>query len=206
VLQPGGNAARRARSRSGEPYAAQGPDPQRVRAIIRGGAAFYVERYGAKIDRSRSERDAILVDDRWQPPWGGPGRPERTPAGHPRRWQSLHRAAGQRCGRRALRADALGQPRLRPWTNYFHLARAENPTIKALDVGYFTPDSPHYASYLNAVAAGANFAIVNRFAMFEQIALAFEEVFARPLSLMYEISHNLVQRELSPEFGWVHVH
>ena len=68
------------------------------------------------------------------------------------------------------------------------------------------PDSPHYTDYLNAVAAGANFAIVNRFTMFEQIALAFEEVFNQPLSLVYEISHNLVQRELSPEFGWVHVH
>ena len=28
----------------------------------------------------------------------------------------------------------------------------------------------------------------------------------KPLALVYEISHNLVQRELSPEFGWVHVH
>jgi tRNA-splicing ligase RtcB len=91
-------------------------------------------------------------------------------------------------------------------TNYFHLARKENPTIKALDLGYFTPDSAHYSDYLNAVAAGANFAIVNRLAMFEQIALAFQDVFKKPLSLVYEISHNLVQRELSPEFGWVHVH
>jgi len=42
--------------------------------------------------------------------------------------------------------------------------------------------------------------------MFEQIALAFEEVFKQPLVLVYEISHNLVQREFSAEFGWVHVH
>jgi len=31
-------------------------------------------------------------------------------------------------------------------------------------------------------------------------------VFHEPLALLYEISHNLVQRERSPEFGWVHVH
>jgi tRNA-splicing ligase RtcB len=179
-------------------------------AIIRGGAAFYVERYGAKIDRSRSERDAIPVDDRWQPPWGGVGRPER---GIP---QLATLGGGNHFIELQgnIEADAL-YVQLHSGsrgfghglaTNYFHLARAENPTIKALDLGYFTPDSPHYASYLNAVAAGANFAIVNRFAIFEQIALAFEEVFRKPLALVYEISHNLVQRELSPEFGWVHVH
>lgn len=58
-------------------------------------------------------------------------------------------------------------------TNYFHLAKAENPAIRALDLGYFTPESAHYRDYLNAVAAGGNFAIVNRLAMFEQIAAAF---------------------------------
>src|SRR2546429_8236138 len=42
--------------------------------------------------------------------------------------------------------------------------------------------------------------------MFEQLAAAFEDVFGKPLSLVYEISHNLVQREHHPEFGWVHVH
>jgi tRNA-splicing ligase RtcB len=36
--------------------------------------------------------------------------------------------------------------------------------------------------------------------------MAFEEVFSKTLSLVYEISHNLVQREHHPEFGWVHVH
>ncbi len=179
-------------------------------AIIRGGAAYYVQRFGARVDRSRSERDAIPVDDRWQPPWGGPGRPER---GMPQlgtlgggnhfielqgnvKTDTLY--VQMHSGSRGF-GHGLA-------TNYFHLARKENPTIKALDLGYFTPDSPHYADYLNAVAAGANFAIVNRFAMFDQISLAFEEVFTKPLSLVYEISHNLVQRELSPEFGWVHVH
>jgi tRNA-splicing ligase RtcB (3'-phosphate/5'-hydroxy nucleic acid ligase) len=179
-------------------------------AIIRGGAALYVERYGAKIDRSRSERDAIPVDDRWQPPWGGPGRPERgvpqlATLGGGNHFIELQGNVGSDTLYVQMHSGSRGFGHGLA-TNYFHLARAENPTIKALDLGYFTPDSPHYASYLNAVAAGANFAIVNRFAMFEQIALAFKEVFHQPLALVYEISHNLVQRELSPEFGWVHVH
>src|SRR5256714_9360398 len=179
-------------------------------AIIRGGAAYYVERYGARIDRSRSERDAIPVDDRWQPPWGGPGRPERgvpqlATLGGGNHFIELQGNVGTDTLYVQMHSGSRGFGHGLA-TNYFHLARAENPTIKALDLGYFTPDSPHYASYLNAVAAGANFAVVNRFAMFEQIALAFEEVFHKPVSLVYEISHNLVQREFSPEFGWVHVH
>jgi tRNA-splicing ligase RtcB len=93
-------------------------------------------------------------------------------------------------------------------TNYFEWARKENPSIKSIDLGYFSPESPSggYRSYLNAVAAGANFAIVNRLVMFEQLARAFEEVFGSPLNLVYEISHNLVQREFHPDYGWVQVH
>src|SRR5207253_1467090 len=179
-------------------------------AIIRGGAAFYVERYGAKIDRSRSERDAIPVDDRWQPPWGGPGRPERGvpqlgTLGGGNHFIELQENVGNGNLYVQMHSGSRGFGHGLA-TNYFQLARAQNPAIKALDLGYFTPDSPHYAGYLNAVAAGANFAIVNRLAMFEQLALAFEQVFHKPLRLVYEISHNLVQREQHPEFGWVHVH
>jgi tRNA-splicing ligase RtcB len=179
-------------------------------AIIRGGAGYYVQRYGAKIDRARSERDAIPVDDRWQPPWGGPGRPERGipqlgTLGGGNHFIELQGNVGTDTLYVQMHSGSRGFGHGLA-TNYFHLARSENPTIRALDLGYFTPDSPHYADYLNAVAAGANFAIVNRFAMFEQIARAFEDVFGKPLSLVYEISHNLVQREFSPEFGWVHVH
>jgi tRNA-splicing ligase RtcB (3'-phosphate/5'-hydroxy nucleic acid ligase) len=179
-------------------------------AIIRGGATYYIQRFGAMVDRSRSERDAIPVDDRWQPPWGGPGRPERGipqlgTLGGGNHFIELQGNVNTDTLYVQLHSGSRGFGHGLA-TNYFHLARKENPTIKALDLGYFTPDSPHYGDYLNAVAAGANFAIVNRFAMFEQIALAFEEVFKKPLSLVYEISHNLVQRELSPEFGWVHVH
>src|SRR5438445_1801838 len=179
-------------------------------AIIRGGAGYYVERYGAKIDRSRSERDAIPVDDRWQPPWGGPGRPERgvpqlATLGGGNHFIELQGNLGTDTLYVQMHSGSRGFGHGLA-TNYFHLARAENPAIKALDLGYFTPESAHYRDYLNAVAAGGNFAIVNRLAMFEQIAAAFEDVFGQPLSLVYEISHNLVQREHHSEFGWVHVH
>jgi len=92
-------------------------------------------------------------------------------------------------------------------TNYFNMAKEEKPNeIKHLDMGYFTPDSVHYRSYLNAVAAGGNFAIINRLILFEQIADAFYQVFGAELELIYEISHNLVQREWHPDYGdvWVH--
>src|ERR687890_726942 len=45
--------------------------------LVRGGAEYYVEKYGATFDRSRAERHRIPVDDSWKPPWGGKGRPER---------------------------------------------------------------------------------------------------------------------------------
>lgn len=92
-------------------------------------------------------------------------------------------------------------------TNYFELAKLEKPdVITDIDLGYFTPESKHYRSYLNAVAAGGNFAIINRLILFEQVAEAFREVFGGELELIYEISHNLVQREQHPQFGdvWVH--
>ena len=56
------------------------------------------------------------------------------------------------------------------------------------------------------MAAGGNFAIINRLAIFEQVAQAFTSVFDAELRLVYEISHNLVQRETHPGFGdvWVH--
>ncbi len=90
-------------------------------------------------------------------------------------------------------------------TNYVHLAKAANPDHQGAGLGYFTPESARYRDYLNAVAAGGNFAIANRLAMFEQIAAAFQHVFGQPLSPVHEISHNLAQGEHHPEFGEVHV-
>jgi tRNA-splicing ligase RtcB len=72
---------------------------------------------------------------------------------------------------------------------------------------YFSPDSPLWFEYKNAVAAGANFAIANRLLIWEGVGRAFRKVFGSEPELVYEISHNLVQEEEVPALGgtfWVH--
>jgi tRNA-splicing ligase RtcB len=179
--------------------------------LVRGGAEYYVEKYGAAFDRSRAERHRIPVDDAWGIPWGGKGRPERG-------LDQLGSLGGGNHFIELQRAEEIGTLFVQVHTgsrgfghglatNYFELAREERPeAMTDIDLGYFTPDSKHYGDYLNAVAAGGNFAILNRLIIFEQVAEAFREVFGDELNLIYEISHNLVQREWHPEFGEVWVH
>ncbi|MGA9997773.1 MAG: RtcB family protein, partial [Pyrinomonadaceae bacterium] len=179
--------------------------------LVRGGAEYYVEKYGARFDRSRAERHRIPVDDDWQIPFGGKGRPERG-------MSQLGSLGGGNHFIELQRAEETGTLFLQVHTgsrgfghglatNYFELAREERPEqIIDIDLGYFTPDSKHYKDYLNAVAAGGNYAILNRLIIFEQVALAFAEVFGERLELIYEISHNLVQREWHPSFKEVWVH
>jgi tRNA-splicing ligase RtcB (3'-phosphate/5'-hydroxy nucleic acid ligase) len=178
--------------------------------LVRGGAEYYVERYGASFDRSRAERHRIPVDDSWQIPWGGKGRPERG-------MEQIGSLGGGNHFIELQVSEQTGTLFLQVHTgsrgfghglatNYFELAREEKEEIKDIDLGYFTPESRHYKDYLNAVAAGGNYAILNRLIIFEQVAEAFYEVFGDELDLIYEISHNLVQKEWHPEFGdiWVH--
>jgi tRNA-splicing ligase RtcB (3'-phosphate/5'-hydroxy nucleic acid ligase) len=174
--------------------------------LMRGGAEYYVEKYGATFDRSRAERHRLPVDDDWQPPLGGKGRPERGMDQLGSLGGGNHFIELQRCeetGTLFVQAHTGS----RGWghglaTNYFEMAKTEKPhTITDIDLGYFTPDSEHYRDYLNAVASGGNFAIINRLVIFEQIAEAFRDVFGGELELIYEISHNLVQKESHPEFG-----
>jgi tRNA-splicing ligase RtcB (3'-phosphate/5'-hydroxy nucleic acid ligase) len=184
---------------------------QEFNNLVRGGAEYYVEKYGATFDRSRAERHRIPVDDAWQIPWGGKGRPERG-------LDQLGSLGGGNHFIELQRAEDTGTLFLQVHTgsrgfghglatNYFELAREERPeTITDIDLGYFTPDSLHYSDYLNAVAAGGNYAILNRLIIFEQVAEAFHKVFGADLELIYEISHNLVQREWHPDFGEVWVH
>ncbi len=177
--------------------------------LVRGGAEHYVAAFGASFARSTAERHRIPVDDDWEIPYGGRGRPERGIA------QVGSLGGGNHF--MELQADEDG----RLWvmvhtgsrgfghgltTNFFQLARQEHPDLPSLDLGYFTPDSRHWRSYRNAVAAGGNFAIVNRLVIFEQLARAFFDTFGEELELVYEISHNLAQLEPHPEFGdvWVH--
>ncbi|HLL71856.1 MAG TPA: RtcB family protein [Pyrinomonadaceae bacterium] len=179
--------------------------------LVRGGAEYYVEKYGATFDRSRAERHRIPVDDGWQIPWGGKGRPERGlnqmgSLGGGNHFIELQRSeqTGTLFVQVHTGSRGFGHGLA---TNYFEMAREERPDqITDIDLGYFMPDSLHYRDYLNAVAAGGNYAILNRLIIFEQVADAFRSVFGRELELIYEISHNLVQREWHPEFGdvWVH--
>lgn len=182
--------------------------------LVRGGAEHYVEAYGAAFDRSRAERHRIPVEDAWRVPWGGKGMPERGQGQLGSLGGGNHFIELQRCEETGTlfvqvhtgsRGFGHGLA-----TNYFEMARAERAglggEVTDIDLGYFTPESRHFRDYLNAVAAGGNFAILNRLVIFEQIADAFQKVFKAELELVYEISHNLVQAEDHPEFGpvWVH--
>ncbi|HYE14526.1 MAG TPA: RtcB family protein, partial [Pyrinomonadaceae bacterium] len=170
-----------------------------------------VEKYGATFDRSHAERHRIPVEDGWQIPWGGKGKPERGleqlgSLGSGNHFIELQRS--QQTGTLFVQVHTgsrgFGHGLA---TNYFELAREEHPELmKDIDLGYFTPESRHYRDYLNAVAAGGNYAILNRLVIFEQVSEAFREVFGEDLELIYEISHNLVQKEWHPDLGdvWVH--
>src|SRR5437763_5402875 len=184
---------------------------QEFQNLVRGGAEYYVEKYGASFDRSRAERHRIPVDDDWQIPWGGKGKPERGlnqlgSLGGGNHFIELQKSVETETlfvqAHTGSRGFGHGLA-----TNYFEMAKAEKPdTITDIDLGYFTPDSRHYRDYLNAVAAGGNYAIINRLIIFEQVAEAFRQTFGTELELIYEISHNLVQREWHPEYGEVWVH
>ncbi len=179
--------------------------------FVRGGAELYTSRHGSAVDRHKAERQRIPVSDSWDIPWGGPGNPERGMGqlgtlGGGNHFIELQRSEEAQTLFVQLHTGSRGFGHGLA-TNYFAMAKAEHPERgNELDLGYFTPDSPHFEAYSNAVAAGGNYAIVNRLVIFEAVAEAFEKVFREPLELVYEISHNLVQAEQHPDFGdvWVH--
>jgi len=178
--------------------------------IVRGGAEYFAATQGTTFQRDRAERDRLPVDDAWQIPWGGPGRPERGvpqlgSLGGGNHFIELQRSRVTGTVSVQIHTGSRGFGHGLA-TNYFALARAERPEVRDLDLGYFPPDSPHRGDYLNAVSAAGNFAIVNRLIVMEHVAAAFRATFSAELSLIYEISHNLVQRESHPDLGdvWVH--
>jgi tRNA-splicing ligase RtcB len=180
-----------------------------LQEVARGGAEHYASKYGSPIDRSRSERQRFEVDDAWDMPLGGAGSPERGAAQLGTLGGGNHFIELQRCEETGtlfvqLHTGSRGFGHGLA-TSYFDRARSEAPDVEH-DLGYFVPGSEHFEGYRNAVAAGANFAIVNRLVIFEAIAEAFEKVFGGSLELVYEISHNLVQPELHPDFGEVWAH
>ncbi|MFO0640517.1 MAG: RtcB family protein [Polyangiaceae bacterium] len=181
-----------------------------LQEIVRGGAEHYIDKHRPDVSHTRAERQRVPVRDTWDVPWGGKGSPERGldqlgTLGGGNHFIELQR--GEPSGHLFVQVHTgsrgFGHGLA---TNYFELAREENPDVKDIDLGYFRPDSPHFSEYLDAVAAGANFAIVNRLAIFSLVAEAFRKVFKEDLELVYEISHNLVQAEDHPEVGpvWTH--
>ncbi len=179
--------------------------------LIRGGAEYYCEHYGSDVDRSHAERNRLPVDDSWQPPFGSKGKPERGIHQLGSLGGGNHFMELQRC----IETDTIflqvhtgsrgfGHGLA---TNFFELAKKEHPEQRHIDMGYFTPDSPNWKNYLNAVNAGGNYAILNRLIIFEQVAEAFKKVFGSELTMIYEISHNLAQYEWTgEEFGYAWVH
>jgi tRNA-splicing ligase RtcB len=177
--------------------------PERFRELWRGGA----EALGVR--RGSAERDRIPVDDDWEVP-------ERSRAG--RGQEQLGSLGG---GNHFIELQHDGE---RLWVmyhtgsrgfghglaeHYFGLARAELGLGRGeLDLGYFGPRSRHWRDYRNAVAAGGNYAIVNRLLIGQAVGGAFAETFGEEPELVYEISHNLVQEESHPELFphpvWIH--
>jgi tRNA-splicing ligase RtcB len=176
---------------------------QRFQEVVRGGATAL----GAQ--RGTAERDRIPVDDAWDIPedsraWRGQSQLGSLGGGNhfielqhdgARLWVMFH--TGSRGFGHGLA------------TYYFERAREELGLKRGqMDLGYFRPESRHWASYRNAVAAGGNYAIANRLLIGQAVGGVFEEVFGAPADLVYEISHNLVQEEMHPDLFrhpvWVH--
>ena len=176
--------------------------------LVRGGAAYYTEKYGERIDRTKAERNCIPVDDRWQLPASRADRGigQLGSLGSGNHFIELQRSEQTRTlfvqihtGSRGF-GHGLAE-------HYFRVAKDEQPhVIRNLDEAWFAPESAGRWEYLAAVAAGGNYAIINRLVIAEEVSSAFRKVFNADLELVYEISHNLVQREWNPEFGWVNVH
>ncbi len=171
--------------------------------IIRQGAA------ALGYARGNSERDFFSVDDNWDPPARAVDRGigqlgslgggnhfielQHDQDGH--LWVMVH------TGSRGFGYQLA--------THYIHAGREEQQkrgTKAYLEATYFLPDSPNWAGYRNAVAAGGNYAIANRLLIWQQVGTAFRRVFGQEPELVYEISHNLAQQEVMPDGreAWIH--
>ena len=173
--------------------------------IIRHGAA------AIGYERDNVERDFFDVDDAWDPPHdavyrgsnqlgslgGGNHFCELQYDQHGKLWVMVH--TGSRGFGHALATHFINAGKR-------EFQKANKSVRGGFEAVYFEPDSPLYNGYKNAVAAGGNFAIVNRLLIWEGVSAAFKKVFGEEPELVYEISHNLVQEEETPsgERQWVH--
>jgi tRNA-splicing ligase RtcB len=175
----------------------------RFEEIVRGGAQALGEA------RGRAERDRIPVEESWDIPKDS------------RAWRGQNQLGSLGGGNHFIELQHDGE---RLWvmyhtgsrgfghglaTHYFEKARDEHGLGRGeMDLGYFTPESVHWRSYKNAVAAGGNYAIANRLLIGREVGGAFAEAFGGEAELFYEISHNLVQEESHPDLFnrpvWIH--
>jgi len=99
------------------------------------------------------------VDDSWQPPWGGPGRPDRGipqlgTLGGGNHFIELQGNLGSETLYVQMHSGSRGFGHGLA-TNYFHLAKAENPAIKGLSHILWTGKPKHpQADARNAVFYG----------------------------------------------------
>ena len=111
--------------------------------LIRGGAEYYVDKYGASFDRSRAERHRIPVEGEWDVPWGRQGRPERGIAqlgslGGGNHFIELQRS--EQTGTLFVQVHTGSRVLATDWRRITELARAEKPDqVRDIDLGYFTP-------------------------------------------------------------------
>ena len=194
------------------------PDQARFQEIIRHGALALGE------GRDGCERDFIPVDDDWDPPPAPVARGigqlgslgggnhfielQHTQEGmlavmihtgsrgfgHGLASHFIHQAT--RARKRAEKKKAIERD----------AGAGSKRVVNSAEAVYFEPDDDDHRQYKNAVAAGANYAIVNRLLILEQVSRAFRKAFGAHPEMLYEISHNLVQEEVLPDgqTGWVH--
>src|SRR5207253_9607304 len=170
--------------------------------LIRGGADYYTSRYGQRIDRTKAERNRIPVDDGWEIPASRADRGigQLGSLGGGNHFIELQRSERTdtlfvqiHTGSRGF-GHGLAE-------HYFRVAKAEQPDlIRNLDEAWFAPESAQRDDYLAAVAAGGNYAIINRTVIAEEVSAAFREAVHAEHELVYEISLNLAQRQWSDEF------
>jgi tRNA-splicing ligase RtcB len=177
--------------------------PERFQEVVRGGAEAMGTHRGA------AERDRIPVEDAWDIPkasraWRGQQQLGSLGGGN-------HFIELQHDGARLYVMFHTGSRGFGHGlaSYYFELAKDELGLKRGqMDLGYFRPESKHWRDYKNAVAAGGNFAIVNRLVIGQEVGRAFSEVFGEEPELVYEISHNLVQEEHHPDLFprpvWIH--
>jgi len=82
---------------------------------------------------------------------------------------------------------------------FYEAARLRGLTSRRREEAWLSVDEPLGKEFLAAHNAAANYAIANRWTIHQGLEQASQEVFGCDLEPVYEISHNLAQRETLPD-------